>query len=430
MILSQLFVIAIHLIGYGYTTSSGFYIDNGELQTVRDTEITLQDLQKIEQNVLDMLRLPDRPNKDHIRASKGTSSVQFLLNIHHKLSEGENKDTTGRRVARDVFHASSDLPTLADESDINKSDLILTFLTKEHQNMPKVRHDSFGERLVFDTSAATADDVLLLYATLKVYKNSTFENMNRISGSTMLTIKFSFINSSDSDHNLHELDYFAHHTVPYDYQGWIEIDATKVMHRWMADSVRNMGIFAEVFSTETPQKQIKPQDVGLILSNKIERYQPFLVGYYKSRALPKPTSDVTHKKRSIVGDREGKTPFRKLVKPRNPLLDIWSVKEKNCQINTLYVSFRDLGWDDWIFAPYGFEAFFCHGECRFPLNTHMNATNHAIIQTLVHQKNPNVPKPCCVPTQLAPISVVYQKDGHNFGMMMWQNMVVKSCGCH
>lgn len=38
---------------------------------------------------------------------------------------------------------------------------------------------------------------------------------------------------------------------------------------------------------------------------------------------------------------------------------------------------------DWIIAPEGYAANYCDGECSFPLNAHMNATNHAIVQTLV-----------------------------------------------
>lgn len=38
---------------------------------------------------------------------------------------------------------------------------------------------------------------------------------------------------------------------------------------------------------------------------------------------------------------------------------------------------------DWIIAPEGYAAYYCMGECAFPLNSYMNATNHAIVQTLV-----------------------------------------------
>lgn len=41
---------------------------------------------------------------------------------------------------------------------------------------------------------------------------------------------------------------------------------------------------------------------------------------------------------------------------------------------------------DWIIAPEGYAANYCDGECSFPLNAHMNATNHAIVQTLVRSQ--------------------------------------------
>jgi len=106
-------------------------------------------------------------------------------------------------------------------------------------------------------------------------------------------------------------------------------------------------------------------------------------------------------------------------------------RRSGCQKRTLYVSFRDLGWQDWIIAPDGYAAFYCHGECSFPLNTHMNATNHAIVQTLVHLMIPyQVPKPCCAPTKLSGISVLYFDESSNVILKKYRNMVVKSCGCH
>ena len=64
------------------------------------------------------------------------------------------------------------------------------------------------------------------------------------------------------------------------------------------------------------------------------------------------------------------------------------------------VSFQDLGWEEWIIAPDDYQAFYCHGECSFPLNTHMNATNHAIVQTLVHLMNPSTVSEENVPRQM------------------------------
>lgn len=88
-------------------------------------------------------------------------------------------------------------------------------------------------------------------------------------------------------------------------------------------------------------------------------------------------------------------------------------------------------FQDWIIAPDGYDAYYCSGECNFPLNAHMNATNHAIVQTLVHLVSPGkVPKPCCAPTKLSAISVLYFLDESNVILKKYKNMVVKSCGCH
>jgi len=76
---------------------------------------------------------------------------------------------------------------------------------------------------------------------------------------------------------------------------------------------------------------------------------------------------------------------------KNPLLDSNRLIEnlKSCQIQNLYVNFIDLKWHEWIIAPTGYAAYYCAGECHFPLNAHMNATNHAIVQTLVHLMHPS-----------------------------------------
>lgn len=49
----------------------------------------------------------------------------------------------------------------------------------------------------------------------------------------------------------------------------------------------------------------------------------------------------------------------------------------------MYVDFTAIGWQRWVVAPRGYHAHFCHGACHFPLAQHANATNHAVVQSLV-----------------------------------------------
>lgn len=101
-----------------------------------------------------------------------------------------------------------------------------------------------------------------------------------------------------------------------------------------------------------------------------------------------------------------------------------------CQRLPLYVSFVEVGWNDWIVAPPGYKAFYCNGECPFPIADHLNTTNHAIVQTLMNSVNEDlVPRACCVPTTLNPISMLFMNEHSKVVLKNYQDMVVDGCGC-
>lgn len=108
-----------------------------------------------------------------------------------------------------------------------------------------------------------------------------------------------------------------------------------------------------------------------------------------------------------------------------------SGSDEKCRRHSMYVDFTLVKWNNWIVAPAGYYANFCDGECKYPLADHLNATNHAIIQTLVKSGYPhrNVPEPCCIPTELSPISMLYIDEFQNVVLKNYQNMVVEACGC-
>ncbi|XP_062852802.1 growth/differentiation factor 5 [Trichomycterus rosablanca] len=113
----------------------------------------------------------------------------------------------------------------------------------------------------------------------------------------------------------------------------------------------------------------------------------------------------------------GKKPNKQVPKPR-------------CNRKQLHVNFKEMGWDDWIIAPLDYEAFHCDGICDFPIRSHLEPTNHAIIQTLMNSMDPNsTPPTCCVPTRLSPISILYIDSANNVVYKQYEDMVVESCGC-
>uniref|UniRef100_A0A8C6V2Y4 Growth differentiation factor 3 n=1 Tax=Neogobius melanostomus TaxID=47308 RepID=A0A8C6V2Y4_9GOBI len=101
-----------------------------------------------------------------------------------------------------------------------------------------------------------------------------------------------------------------------------------------------------------------------------------------------------------------------------------------CKARRLFIDFKDVGWQDWIIAPQGYMANYCHGDCPFPLSETLNGTNHAILQTLVHSLDPQgTPQPCCVPIRLSPVSMLYYDNNDNVVLRHYQDMVVDECGC-
>uniref|UniRef100_A0ACB8F6M4 Bone morphogenetic protein 7 n=1 Tax=Sphaerodactylus townsendi TaxID=933632 RepID=A0ACB8F6M4_9SAUR len=210
-------------------------------------------------------------------------------------------------------------------------------------------------------------------------------------------------------------------------EGWLVFDITATSNHWVVNPQHNLGLRLSVESIDG--YSINPSIAGLIGRHGPQNKQPFTVAFFKAtevhfRSIRSAGGKPRNQKSKAPKNQEA---FRGSNIGENSSSD----QRQACKKHELYVSFRDLGWQDWIIAPEGYAAYYCEGECAFPLNSYMNATNHAIVQTLVHFINPDtVPKPCCAPTQLNAISVLYFDDSSNVILKKYRNMVVRACGCH
>lgn len=55
-----------------------------------------------------------------------------------------------------------------------------------------------------------------------------------------------------------------------------------------------------------------------------------------------------------------------------------------CCREKLYVSFAEIGWDDWIIAPKGYNAYFCKGSCTTAASVTLTANQHSsILQVII-----------------------------------------------
>lgn len=207
--------------------------------------------------------------------------------------------------------------------------------------------------------------------------------------------------------------------------GWQAFDVTPAGKAWAKEANQNYGI--ELSVQTFAGVELNASSAGFVGFHGPQEKRPFLVSFYTNDG----EQHVTYQKFYAQKPRPRRSPRSLGPQFTNVGGSYKSSSSKSCSRRMLYVSFQRLGWQDWIIAPEGYSAFFCFGECSFPLSAHMNATNHAIVQTLVHLMNPTVvPQPCCSPTKLTAISVLYFDDSNNVVLKKYTNMVVKACGCH
>ncbi|NXO67951.1 BMP3 protein, partial [Phainopepla nitens] len=104
---------------------------------------------------------------------------------------------------------------------------------------------------------------------------------------------------------------------------------------------------------------------------------------------------------------------------------------RHCARRYLKVDFADIGWSEWIISPKSFDAYYCSGECQFPIPKAMKPSNHATIQSIVRAVGvvPGIPEPCCVPEKMSSLSILFFDENKNVVLKVYPNMTVESCAC-
>ncbi|CAD7684181.1 unnamed protein product [Nyctereutes procyonoides] len=163
-------------------------------------------------------------------------------------------------------------------------------------------------------------------------------------------------------------------------EGWLVLDVTAASGRWLLGRNKDLGL--RLYVEMEDGHSVDPGLAGLLGRRAPRSKQPFLVTFFRAspgpvrapraarplkRRPPKKSNELPHPNRlpGIFDDVHG------------------ADGRQVCRRHELYVSFQDLGWLDWVIAPQGYSAYYCEGECSFPLDSCMNATNHAILQSLV-----------------------------------------------
>ncbi|XP_011648310.1 growth/differentiation factor 8 [Pogonomyrmex barbatus] len=179
--------------------------------------------------------------------------------------------------------------------------------------------------------------------------------------------------------------------------GWVNTDMTFIVKKWINRHRLNHAI--QIACTTCPtDRDTAPVSIE-------QAYKPFLVIH--TEPLPQRNRPKRHS---------------------NCLPEM-----KECCRDELYIDFKDIGWSDWILHPDGYHAYFCRGSCSTAASltvsgSHYNNVIRKYLTTDVgQQKNKIIP--CCSPTQLAPLQLLYVDTNNTITQKTLPNMVVEACGC-
>ncbi|XP_051932429.1 bone morphogenetic protein 7-like isoform X2 [Hippocampus zosterae] len=375
---------------------SNFSVDNEVRSSFIHGRLRSQERRDMQREILSILGLPHRPRPAHV-GSRLKAAPLFMLDLYNSAS------TNAPRTRYSSYdpHLEPRAPnpvTPQDNRFLDDADMVMSFLNVE------------GE-------AVTA-------AELRIFKDLVQE---RHENETFRINIYQVLRElADGKVDLLLVD---QREVWAAEEGWLIFDLTATSNLWLANPDHNLGL--RLVLEDDHGFRRTPRLAGLFTGSAVQEKQAFLVAFFKSSEVRfrHIRSAHGHRGRHSSRSKPHKT-VQDALKAVEAATDL-GISKDGCKKRELYVSFRDLGWQDWIIAPEGYAAYYCEGECAFPLNSYMNATNHAIVQTLVHFINPGtVPKPCCAPTQLHGISVLYFDDSSNVILKKYRNMVVRACGCH
>uniref|UniRef100_A0A3Q1H977 TGF-beta family profile domain-containing protein n=1 Tax=Anabas testudineus TaxID=64144 RepID=A0A3Q1H977_ANATE len=395
---------------------------------------------EMQKEILSILGLPGRP-RPHPPLRPPSSAPLFMLDLYHAMSaDGEDEGNEivvnghgmGKFAAVHVNHAA--LPTLSTHTPplgtvVSEADTVMSFVNLVEQERDLLQPRPYWKEFRFDLTPLPQGETVTA-AEFRIYKTLTIgQRANRT-----LHISVYEIKRENRHREGAELVLLDMQSVPAGQEGWLAFDVTTASNHWLLHPRSNLGIRLYVETEE--DRSLSAAWIGLVGRRGPRSKQPFMVTFFRESQVP------CRPPRAVRPNPRKKKPKYDLPLPSIhsevpgavnliECLDKCYIQNHiNSTKHELYVSFSDLGWKDWVLAPTGYSAYYCDGECFYPLGSCMNATNHALIQQVVHLLKPDeVPKACCAPTKLSPISVLFYDDNNNVILKKHRNMVVKTCGC-
>ncbi|KAK3587840.1 hypothetical protein CHS0354_019709 [Potamilus streckersoni] len=177
--------------------------------------------------------------------------------------------------------------------------------------------------------------------------------------------------------------------------GWHEFEVGHIVHHWINHPDLNCGLQIQVIDKRGKAVVVTPGNSSADDEGYVATLEMKTVDYHSRR-----------------------------VRRSYPMICTEEERIETCCRYPLTVDFVKFGWD-WVIAPTGYVANYCTGECKY---RHQDSN----VLSWVVQQAPSIIDgggPCCTPTKMAPLALLYFDHSHTVLYTYMQRMIVVRCGC-